>query len=359
MLAVFRICSVAIALLLSSTSVAQDTTAIGVILPLTGAGAFWGENSKRGIELAIKDLHPDLQQRRVRFIFEDDHCSAKDALAAFRKLVDIDRARIILGPVCSSAAAAVAPLAEKAGVPMIAFAESDEVKTGRYVRRLWVPNSFQGQRLARYAREINVRSTAILATQNAYGKTLSEAFAAQFVKLGGQVVAHAEYDPSTTTFRSELTKLKASQPEALFFASYISDGAILVREARALGISVPLLGSSTLHSADFLNSAGSAADGLVIADLLDSSSAALRERWESTFRSPYPGIQSGGPLFYDTAVLLAEYLRTHDAQGIPDYLRALRYQGVSGTIQFTNEGNLDRDHAILRVEDGEFQQVAR
>ncbi len=151
----------------------------------------------------------------------------------------------------------------------------------------------------------------------------------------------------------------ASQPEALFFASYIADGAILVREARALGFTIPLLGASAVNSPDFLNSTGSAANGLVIADLTDSSSAAFKTRWEDTFKTPYPGIQSGGPLFYDTALLLGEYLRNHEVSSAAEYLSTVNYLGVSGAIKFTSQGNLDRDHMIWRVQGGRFEPVGR
>jgi branched-chain amino acid transport system substrate-binding protein len=151
----------------------------------------------------------------------------------------------------------------------------------------------------------------------------------------------------------------ASQPEALFLASYIADGAILVREARALGFAIPLLGASTVNSPEFLNSTGSAANGLVIADLTDSSSAAFKTRWENTFKTPYPGIQSGAPLFYDTALLLGEYLRNHEVHSAADYLSTVNYPGVSGALKFTSQGNLDRDHMILRVQGGRFETVGR
>lgn len=91
-----------------SRSAAQVETTIGAILPLTGDGAFWGENPKKGIQLALEDLKSQDHVANLRFIFEDDRCSAKDAVAAFHKLVDIDKVKIILGPSCSSAAAAVA-----------------------------------------------------------------------------------------------------------------------------------------------------------------------------------------------------------------------------------------------------------
>jgi branched-chain amino acid transport system substrate-binding protein len=330
---------------------------VGVILPLTGDGAFWGQNPKQGIELALEDLKLESHETKIRFVFEDDRCSAKDAVAAFHKLVEVDHVRIILGPACSSAAAAVAPLAEKHRVLLLVFAESDEVKTGPYVRRLWVPNSIQGQRLARHAFEQQLRSIAVVATQNAFGASISEAFSREFTSLGGRIVTHEEYDPSGTTFRSQLMRVKAIKPDALFFASYIKDGAILVREARALGITVPLLGPSTINSPEFFDATKGVAEGLVLADLTDSSSVEFKTRWQARFGVKYPGIQSGAPLFYDMAMILAKHLQQHDVVSLGEHLRSIDYSGVSAHMKFTTDGNLDREHVIYRVQAGILERV--
>lgn len=333
----------------------QGDVLVGAILPLTGEGAFWGQNSKRGIELAVEDLKATSHEPKIRVVFEDDRCSAKDAVAAFHKLVEMDRVRVILGPACSSAAAAVAPLAEKHRVLLLVFAESDEVKTGPYVRRLWVPNSIQGQRLAQYAFEQKFRSVAVVATQNAFGTSISEAFAGEFVSLGGKIVTREEYDPSGMTFRSQLMRVKAAKPDALFFASYIKDGASLVREARALGIAIPLLGPSTINSPEFFEAAKGSAEGVILADLADSSLVEFKTRWHERFRAKYPGIQSGAPLFYDMATILEKYAQQHELMHLGEYLHSIDYSGVSGRIQFTSDGNLDRQHVLYRVHTGALE----
>lgn len=352
---VLPLLALVVALAFACTVEAQSTTPIGAILPLTGDGAFWGENPKHGIELALEDLKSNQHITNIRFIIEDDRCSAKDAVTAFHKLVEVDRVKIILGPACSSAAAAVAPLAEKSRVLLLPFAESDEVKTGPYVRRLWVPNSIQGRRLAQYAFDQHYRSIAVLATQNAFGTSISKAFSEHFTRLGGKIVAHQDYEPSATSFRSELLRLKAADPDALFFASYIKDGAILVREAQELGIAKPLLGPSTINSPEFFETTKGSADGLVLADLNDSSTTEFRERWESTFGSKYPGIASGAALFYDVATILSGWLQKNAIAGTGDFLRSIDYSGASGRIKFTSDGNLDRRHVHYRVNEGKLE----
>jgi branched-chain amino acid transport system substrate-binding protein len=344
-------------LAIPTASQTQERVPLGVILPLTGDGAFWGQNPKQGIELALEDIKLVSKETKIRFVFEDDRCSAKDAVAAFHKLVEVDHVKMILGPSCSSAAAAVAPLAEKHRVIMLVFAESDEIRTGTYVRRLWIPNSLQGRRLAQYAFDRKFRSVAVVATQNAFGLSISESFSRKFTALGGTIVAHQEYDPSTTTFRSHLIRVVSAKPDALFFASYIKDGAILVRQARAIGLTQPLLGPSTINSPEFFDATKSYTDGLALADLEDSSTAEFKERWRERFKSNYPGIQSGAPLFYDMTMLIEKHLQQHDIETLGEYLRLVDYSGASGRIRFTSDGNLDRQHVLYRVQAGILERV--
>lgn len=340
---------------------AEDTPArIGAILPLTGEGVFWGENPERGIELAFRDLKEKEGIAPPQIFFEDDHCNPKDAVAAFHKLVDIEKVNIILGPACSSASAALVPLAEERHVLVLAFSESSAIKSGSYVFLLWVPNNRQGRRLAQYVFNRGIRSIGIFAIQNSFGLALAEAFKEEFTRLGGEIAGYEEYAQDSKSMRPELLSLKGKHPSGLLIASYIADGIIILREARELGINVPLFGPSTINSPEFLSATRETADGLVLADLLDSSTPAFKERWVSNFGGDYPGMQSGGPIFYDLATILGRWLQGHKAEATAfrDYLKTLNYtNGVTGGLRFTPEGYLDRNHSLFQLRDGKLHAL--
>ena len=338
-------------------SYSENEATIGAILPLTGDSAFWGENPKKGVELALGDLKAQDNITNLRFVFEDDHCNAKDAVAAFHKLVDVDKVKIILGPSCSSAAAAIAPLAERSKVLLLAFAESADLKTGPNVMRLWVPNSIQGRRLAEYAVKQNYRSVAAISVQNAFGTAITEAFAEKLTALGGRIVARQEFSPTAESLQTELLRLKSAKPDALFFASYIKDGAMLVQQARQMGFSVPLLGPSTINSPDFLTPTKNAADGLVFVDLADSTTPTFREKWSARYGAPFPGMQSGASLFYDISSLLGRWLQKNDAANAGEFLRSVDHSGAAGRIKFTSDGNLDRQHSLFTIKEGTVKPV--
>lgn len=218
--------------------------------------------------------------------------------------------------------------------------------------RIWVPNNVQGERLADYAIDQKFRSVGILSVQNAFGSTITQAFKDRFQSRGGKIVADEEYSPTANTFRTELLRIKPAKPDALFFASYIKDGTILVREARQMGMSVPLLGPSTINSPDFLSATKNLADGLVFADLADSSTSAFRERWSTTFGAEFPGMQSGASLFYDVTTILGRWLQSGEPAKAADFLRSVDYSGAAGRISFTQDGSLDRVHSLFQISCG-------
>ena len=328
---------------------------IGAILPLTGDGSFWGTNPRNGIELALKDL-TESSANPFRIIFEDDRCDPKTAVAAYKKLVEVNKVKIILGPACSSATLAVAPLAQKDGVILLSFSEADSISdAGDNIFRLWVPNGRQGRKLAQHLiGSAKVKRVAVISIQNAFGADIVAAFKKEFEQLGGTIVVQEDYDPGSRDFRTQLLRIKAAKPEALFFASYIADGAIILRQAKESNAAPRYFSGSTINSPDFFKQLGPAADGLVFADVKDETTEQFRRRYSAEFSQTWPGMQSGAPLFYDIVRILALIEYSNDAADARQALVSLRdYRGVSGPVSFDSSGDLERSHLMFTVKNGE------
>lgn len=236
---------------------AQDLSnlKIGIILPLSGDAAFWGSNPKKGIELVIKDL----QKYNTKFlaptlIFEDDSCDPKKAVTAFKKLKDIDKVQLILGPACSSASLAVAPLVEREKIPQFVFSEADALSdSGEYIFRLWIPNGRQAKLLAKHIyNQKKLKEVAIISVKNAYGEDFNKGFSEEFTKLGGIISANEEYAPEDSNPRVQLLKIKAKKPQGLVLASYIADGGNILKIAKSINLTTNYFASSTVNSPDFL-----------------------------------------------------------------------------------------------------------
>lgn len=177
------------ALLLSGSVLAEEEgpTAepirVGVVFPLSGAGAFWGQNSMQSLRLLEESA-----KGQIEFIVEDDACDPQRAVSAYRKLVARDQVRVIIGAICSSCTLAIAPLAQKESILLITpCSEADAIsEVGDFVFRLWTPNGEQARVTARYLfSKRKLKRVAVLSILNDYGVTLSEAFASEYEELGG------------------------------------------------------------------------------------------------------------------------------------------------------------------------------
>ncbi len=343
--------------LLSYSESSADTETkildVGVILPLTGDASYWGSNPRKGLDLAIQDLEKG-NKFKVKFHIENDSCNARKAVSAFQKLTDIDKVKIVLGPVCSSSSLAVAPLALIKDIPLIVFSEADSLSGLQNVFRLWAPNGKQAITLAKYASRFN--SIGILSVENAFGIDLANHVSKELERLGHTPVTYETYLPTNAgDLKTQLIKIRAKRPDALLFISYIQDGALLVKQAKNMGIAVPLLGPSTVNNNDFYSQLGPLANGIVLADLPDSSSKEFRERWQKEFKEPWPGMQSGGSLFYDFVKImeLATNSGVETTKDWIDYLFKLKdFHGQSGKIEFDKIGDLKLEHVLFQVEDG-------
>ncbi|MCB0323931.1 MAG: ABC transporter substrate-binding protein [Bdellovibrionales bacterium] len=327
---------------------------IGAILPLSGDGAFWGVNPKRGVELALQDLKAQPGTPPIDVIYEDDRCDPAAATSAFKKLTNVDNVKIILGPSCSSASLAVAPLAAQAGVLLFPFSEADSISgLGAGVFRLWSPNGRQARRLARHIKNTEqVTSIAVLAIQNAYGEDFIRAFKEEFERLNGQIVAEEEYLPDQFDARASLIRIKPKKPEALLLASYIADGAAICRQARDLRVAPKLFGSSTLNSPDFFSQTEGCAEGMKMFDLPDPTPTAFRSRWEAEFGEPWPGLQSGAPIFYDMMFFLVEAAAragTEPAALGAHLSNGARHVGKSLSLEFDSKHDLIAEHTLFEV----------
>lgn len=229
---------------------------IGVSLPLTGEAASLGEQTKAGIELAQKELNDagGIGGRQIQLIFEDDKCS-KDGVDVFTKLVSLDRVDAIIGPLCSAAAGPGLPIAQANRVPTIFWASAPGLTSvGSHVFRTHPSDLFQGKFAAEYVyTTLGKRNAAVLYVNNDYGKGLSDVFADRFTELGGTINLVEGVAQDATDVRTQLTKIKAASPEALYMALYPASGAIAVKQAKGLGLDAVRFGSDALDLKEFIS----------------------------------------------------------------------------------------------------------
>ncbi len=234
--------------LLANCAKKENVIRIGEYGSLTGTTATFGISTKNGIDMATEELNAagGLLGKKVQIIVEDDRSLAEEAASAVKKLVTQDKVVAVLGEVASSRSLAGAPICHENKIPMITPASTNPevTKKGDYIFRICYTDQLQGEALAKFTfNDLKVKKAAILKdSKNDYSVGLARFFSETFKGLGGQVVAEESYFEGDQDFKAQLTSLKGKKPEAIFIPGYYTEVGLIARQARELGINIPLVG---------------------------------------------------------------------------------------------------------------------
>ncbi|HEY4524485.1 MAG TPA: ABC transporter substrate-binding protein, partial [Candidatus Paceibacterota bacterium] len=312
-----------------TTPTTAEPIKIGFIGPLTGDGAPYGETEKNAILLALEDLASKPDAQKLEMIYEDGKCSGKDATSAIQKLISIDKVKIVLGGVCSAETLAAAPIAEQNQVLMFsAFSSHPDIsKAGNYIFRN-SPKDTDVAHLDASTIAQKYKKVAMVSENTDYSIGVREIMKNLFSEKEISIVADELYSGGSapvTDFRSILTKIKSSQPEVLYVNPGTSAkvGGLIVKQARELGITVPIHGNFSLGTADALATGGEYMNGVVISDSsgLADTGKDLIARYKIKFaKDPANEFEMGAS--YDRITILTEAIKKvgYDTDKIRNYL---------------------------------------
>ena len=331
---------------------AGDSFRIGVMESLTGPGETYGTVANQAKQMAVDEINEagGINGRRLELIVEDSQCSAKDAIAAYNKLTDVDGVKIILGTSCSSAMLGAAPLAEADGIVLFSGLASnpDIANAGDYIFRTQISDIQVGIDTGNVLWADGVRTLATITEATDYAEGVRRTSAAQFEKRGGRVVAEERYASDVTDFRSQLEKLFTASPDALHLSpqSEFSAGTI-IKQARELGFEGPIYAETVSVGTTALEIAGDAATGTkaITADLDPDNEKA--QEVLADFRERYKYITLPWHLgsAYDDVYIAAECLKQtnddQDADGFRDCMYGITWSGAIGdNYSFDEKGEV-------------------
>lgn len=240
---------------------------IGVSGPLTGPQAQYGALWKQGFDLALEKINADggIDGRPLEYVFEDSQNDPRQSIAIAQKFISDPEIVVEVGDFSSTASMAASPLYQRGGLVQFGFTNShpDFTKTGDYMWSSSISQSQEQQVMANYVIDrLGLRKIAILHLNTDWGTTAKDIFVAEAQKRGAEVVATEGYLPDEKDFRATLTRIKAANPDGILLESYYSDGALLARQIREVGIDLPIVAVGSVYSPDFLSLAGDAANGV-------------------------------------------------------------------------------------------------
>jgi branched-chain amino acid transport system substrate-binding protein len=343
----------------------KEPIKIGVILPLTGEMANWGESMKGGIELAKDEINSKggIMGRHLEIVYEDNQaCDKALTVSAFRKLINIDKVKITMVG-CSGAVLAVAPIAEENRVilltPMASAAKISEA--GDFVFRTSISDAIQGKTLGQYLIEkLNFRKVGVIYVNNDYGVGLFDNFKNIFENSGGEIVQAEKYEFGATDFRTNLIKIKAKSPEALVIISYGSEGGLIAKQARELGINIQLIGTDNFGTKEVVETGKESVEGAIFSTpALDERRPEVQElkrKFETKYGKEPPVIIAVADA-YDAMNILAKAIQAkgYDPLEVKDYLYSLKnYPGISGTISIDQNGDAEKPISLQVIKNGQF-----
>lgn len=246
---------------------AGDPYWVGVTGPLSGQDAQYGEQWKRGFDLALEQINANggINGHPLNYDFEDSRSDPRQAVAIAQKFVDDKRILLELGDLSSGASMAASPIYQRAGLVQFGFTNShpDFTKGGDYMWSTAISQAEEQPLLANYVTKgLGFKKIAVLYLNTDWGRTSKDIFARAAVENGAQVVAAEGYQPNEKDFRATLTRVKSASPDSLVLISYYSDGAQIVRQARASGMHEPIAAVGSVYSPKFLDLGGDAVNGV-------------------------------------------------------------------------------------------------
>ena len=348
-----------------------DTIKVGANLEMTGGSASYGISSKNAIELAFKEINEKggINGKQLELVVADNKSEAAEATNAMQKLVSQDNVVAVIGPNLSSSVIAASAIKNSAKVLDIApmatnpYVTVDQAsgKTKDFNYRTCFIDPFQGTVMAKFATaELGVGNAAILIDNSSdYAKGLAQFFKENFVKEGGAVTAEESYLQKDTDFKATLTKIKATNPDFLYVPGYYQEVGLIVKQARELGMNMPIAGGDGWDSAKMPEIAGAAALNNTYFSSLYSpeDSSDINKNFVAAYEKAYgqkPDVFAA--LSYDSALLVAEAIKnagsTEPAKISEAMAKINGFSGVSGSVTFDDKHNPVKSAVILEYKDG-------
>lgn len=355
--------------LVASTVVSQAGFAanlkVGVVSPITGATATFGQENVNGIKLAHQKLKK-AGGRQFDLIIEDDKSDAIESTTATRKLINIDKVSAIIGEPTSSLALASAPIVQEAKIPFISPTATNikVTQVGDYISRACFTDDFQGVVMAKFAVNTLKKKKGLILIENTsdYSKGLAKSFADEFIRLGGKMVSTEEltYVAKDTDFQSLLRKVKRANPDFVFVPGYYVEVGLIIKQARALGINVPFMGGDGWDSPKLFEIAGSAVKGSYISNhFAPDDKDPVVQSFVKDYVKAY-GVKPGGfaALGYDSvgimnaAIQKAKSTKPSDINA--ELVKTTNYPGVTGMITFDKDRNPKKAAVVLEATENGF-----
>ncbi len=340
----------------------EDVIKIGAIFPITGDLAQYGEFGMRGMEIALQEFKEDHPDVKVTIVVEDDMGQPKTAGSAVRKLRDIDGVDMIIGSMASGLTLSVAPEMEKSKIVMMAptSTASEVTNAGDYIFRTCVSDAYEGACMAEYIQQnFPQKHIGVVYIYNDYGVGLKKNFIEKCTELGLSIQYETGYDANMKDFRTIISNLKSQQIDLIYIVAQ-KEQVEFFSQCKQLNYKPQITASTMLEDEDVIKKLGTFMDGALYT--YRSYDPTRQDSVVARFVSDYQNKYGAVPEYYAASTfdatkvcLYAQYEYKKTDLSLKDYLYTIKgLQGVMGTIEFDENGDVTQGFSIKTIRDGKF-----
>ncbi|WP_428983423.1 branched-chain amino acid ABC transporter substrate-binding protein [Paraburkholderia diazotrophica] len=347
-------------LVAGGVSAQEVVVKVGVASPLTGGGAAYGKDIENGVRMAVDEAnagHLTIGGKPVKFVVEsqDDQSDPRIGVQVAQQLVD-DNVAVVIGHFNSGTTLPASKVYAKAGIPMITPAATNPTITQaglNTVYRVIATDSQNAGNAGTYAATVTkAKRIAIIDDRTAFGQGEADEFEKAAKAAGGTIVAREFTNDKAVDFSAQLTHIKGTNPDLVFFGGLDAQAAMLVKRMRQLGMKAQFLAGGGVMDANFIKLAGDAADGASVWEYGQPLGTLPKgKNFEVKFKQKY-GVDmlAYAPFAYDATWVAIKAMEKANSVKPAEYnaaLKATNYDGITGKIAFTQTGDLKNPSSTM------------
>ncbi|MGX7106330.1 ABC transporter substrate-binding protein [Hutsoniella sourekii] len=359
----------------AGSAMAEESVKLGANYELTGAAASYGTPMSKGTELAVKQRNADggvLGGQEVELVTYDNKSDLTETSSVATRLVE-EGVFAIVGPAPSGDVLSQAAVINKAGVPAVSPAGTVDDLTKdnngnlmEYLFRVCFEDRYQGKAGAKYvAEELGAKKAALVVDQGTdYAQGMSKAFEEEFKAKGGEIVANESYNSGDTDFSAVLTSLMAQDFDVLFVPGYYTEVGLLIKQAREMGITQPIVGGDGYHSQTLVELAEpqNASDIYYTTHFSPESEDPKVQQFLKDYKEEFgEEADTFAALAYDATNLIfdaVERAGSTDRDAVRQALSETKgFEGITGTFDMGEDNTPIKSALMLKLNNGEVEST--
>lgn len=366
---------------------------IGALIPLTGGGSPYGKGEQKVVELTVEEINQagGVMGRKLVAYVEDSQTQPDAAVKAARKLIDVNKVSAVFGTWSSAVTLAVAPVTVDASTILMCTSSSPAITTVKdndLLFRTEPSQVFYGPIIGDVANKQGWKTAVVLALNNPATLAVGEESKKAFEAKGGQVLETIVYNPNQTSYKAEVEKALAKNPDGIVLAGYAPDMTIVLKEAYALGSKAKWIGPGFGINDTLIKNVGAEATESIIsvgprAAVGSEAYAAFNKRYKDASGQDLAANIYAAEI-RDQVTLLAlamEAAKSTDSKVLKNTLREINsndgkvvhnfaeglaalkagekinYEGVSGSVDFDENGDTITDFSVQQVQSGKLIEI--